>query len=1144
MSLPQAQARQQIKTLIDKYRSLAESERKALSEANVVHQFVVPLLETLGWPTQDPARYRYELQTVAGRPDMTLIPASGGTIFVEAKRFGAISELAEARQTIAGIVTPGELALPGMATDRTLAEQQAINYAFQNGGQWAILTNFERLRLFNARRDWLVLSFERPGAYLDEFDLLWQLSYTQVCNGGLDGLSNQRYRVDVDTDYLNFINTWRERLAQDILARRRENPWVLHTDGTIDVSALRAVVQRLLDRLVIIRFAEDHLIIPPGTLAEIYELRKRNPYTFSLSQHYAQLFRRFDEQHNSALFAADLTDQAILSDEALGGLTTKLYEARYRALSADIMGNTYEQYLGKTLVQVGNTVLTRNNLETRKKQGSYYTPQVIVRYLVDQTLGRYLYGTTTGQPDGAPLPDEPRKSATDIRTLRVIDPACGSGSFLIYAYAVLADFYRREIERLEGERTAKLQALMVAGVTTPFELELELAPWTAELNRLRTYPRLILEQHLYGVDLDPQAAEIATVNLMMRAMADQPASERRLPLILSQNVKVGNSLIGAGPTDARYAAHAADLAALRRLRHQLISEAESGHAATLFAIAEHLGRVNQTLDERLASCLPNATVHRPFNWLAEFPEVFVDAEGARHAEAGFQVVLGNPPWEIIKPDLREYYAQFDARIESKLTRSQAEARIAELQADPVIVAGWQSQVARITAEAAYFSTGGDYTRQGKGDRATHKLFVERGYALLAAQGRLGLVIPSGIYTDLGTKPLRELLLHEGRIEFLFNFSNERFFFPDVHHSFKFTLLGAQKGVFSDGFWASFRFNPRVAVRPEELPEFLAKAENLVYIHVESLKKLNPENLTILEFTSQTDYALVERIYADHPTLTQWIDGSWNVSFTREFDKTNDRELFNESGLGLPVFQGANCGFYGEMLTPPDIWIEERLGREKLLRPLRKVAPNVPDDQIPLDYEHFRFGFRRIASSTNSRTLYVSYLPQRVFSMYTLTTTVQFYFSGTHFVRYMEKAEELFLYSCMASFVLDYIIRFQVASSVAMFNVYSLPVPRLTAGNPHFDAIVPRAARLTCTRAEFADLWQTVMGSAWTPASGVIDPVARQQVRDELDAIIAHLYGLSRGEFAHILSTFPLVFPSDAAGAAKKAAFLAVYDRFA
>lgn len=111
----------------------------------------------------------------------------------------------------------------------------------------------------------------------------------------------------------------------------------------------------------------------------------------------------------------------------------------------------------------------------------------------------------------------------------------------------------------------------------------------------------------------------------------------------------------------------------------------------------------------------------------------------------------------------------------------------------------------------------------------------------------------------------------------------------------------------------------------------------------------------------------------------------------------------------------------------------------------------------------------------------------------------------------------------------------------MFYMYQLPVPRLTAGNPYFDALVPRAARLTCTRPEFADLWRAVMGTDWHESDGATDLAARQQLRDEIDALVAHLYGLTREEFAHILTTFPLVFPADDAGRAKREQLLAVYD---
>jgi len=1105
----QSQAKIIIQQLIEKYNAISEEDRKATTEANVVHQFIVPLFESLGWPTQDPARYKYELSTQAGRPDMTFFPERGGVIFTEAKRFGAIKELAQARKTISGIITPGQLSLPGMATDRSPQEQQAINYAFKNGGTWAILTNFEKLRLFNARRDWLVLSFERPSAYLDDFDQLWQLSYQSVLNGQLDLLSNQRHREDVDADYLAFINRWREKLAQDIVTHPNANPWAFADADRVNLNKLRAVVQRVLDRLVVVRFAEDHLIAPAGTLYSLYELHHRNPYTFTLSELFARLYLRFDERHNSALFAPHLADQAIFSDEVLSGLINKLYEARYRAMSADIMGNTYEQYLGKTLVQVNGYVKTADNLETRKKQGSYYTPQVIVRYLVDNSLGRYLYGTANGRADGDPLPGETRKTAANIQELRVLDSASGSGSFLIYAYHVLADFYRSERKQLEQELTQKADELAAQGLN-PIDIRIELATIRSEYDRLADYPNLILENHLYGVDLDPQAAELATVNLIMQAMADQTGSKKRLPLILNQNVKVGNSLIGALDMPD----HSQDLAKLRRLRRLLPTETETNdHAATLKSIANISAQLNAALNKDLVPYFDDPTAQRPFNWAVEFPEAFVDEYGQPKGDsAGFDIVIGNPPWEIVKPDLREYYAQFDPEIESRLTRRKVEARIKDLNADPKIKAGWEAQKAGIEARSAYYKNSGNFTRQGRGDTATHKLFLERGYCLLKNKGRLSFVIPSGIYTDLGTKDLRAMLLNEGRIEYLYNFSNERFFFPAVDHRVKFTLLGARKGQQSNGFWAAFRFDPRVAVHPKDLPEFLSDANNLVYIRRDSLRRFSPDSLSVMEFQTQFDYEVIEKIYGNWPLLRKQIENTWNIGFTSEFHMTSARHLFKQVSTGYPLYEGKMVHQFDASLSEPRYWLSE----------------------TDLKYSHARPAVRAIARATDTRTLIVTMLPPRTGAGNSLLVIPE----G------LSNKQALYLIANLNSFILDTVLRFKIAANVNMFYLYQLPLPRLNPGNPYFDAIVPRAARLTCTKPEFADLWQEVVGEAWDESKGATDPQERQTLRNELDALIAHLYGLSRDDFAYILGAFPLVFPDSDEGEIRMETLLAVYDHFA
>lgn len=1122
--ISETQARQALQTLVQSYDHLPPDERRQMSEASVVRQFIDRLLEeVLGWPIKDPLRYKYELNTQAGRPDLTLFPEKGGTIFVEAKRFGVIKELKEARNTLAGTITPGQLALPGMATDRTLEEQQAINYAFANGGTWAILTNFQKLRLFNARRDWLVLSFEEPSAYLRDFDLLWQLAYENVVQGSLDTLSNQRHTEEVDVNYLAFVNEWREKLARDIVEHPARNAWVFSDNGRLDLPLLRAAVQRYLDRLVVIRFAEDHLVIPPGTLRQFHDLKTWEMlYTFTMDEFIDRFVRGFNDNHNSGLFAWNVADQAEFSDEVLIPLIGKLYEARYRAMPADILGNTYEQYLGKALVVENGTVVTRDNLETRKKQGSYYTPQVIVRYLVDNSLGRLLYGTRDGKPTGEPLAGERRKTALDIRDLRVLDSACGSGSFLIYAYYVLSDFYESELERLERERAARYRELVAGGMTNPLDLEIQLTPLAAERERIRNYPRLILEHHLYGVDLDPQAAEIAVVNLMMRAM-ERRHREKRLPLILNQNVKVGNSLVGLRPDDPRVLEHRDALAALRALRLKLVSAPDGPeHDETAAALEQATTGVNALLDTHLADHFSNMERVRPFHWGVEFPEAFYDADGAPLDQPGFDVVIGNPPWEILKPDLREFYAQFDERIESKLNRPQVEARITELDAENADRrALFEAQVQFTEQTAAYVRSTADYTKQGRGDTATHKLFVERMYHLLRDGGRLGYIVPSGIYTDLGTRDLREMLLTEGNVQYIYSFSNERFFFKGVDHRFKFALIGAQKGPQTEGFWAAFRFNPRVAVAPDDLPVFLGNLSNLIYVERETIERFSPDSLSLMEFQTRRDYELAQTIYRIFPLLGENVIETWNVQLANEFHMTNDRRYFNNMRRGIPLYEGKMIHQYDAFYSSPQLWIDaEKVGT--LTQELQ--------DQL----RTYRVVHRRIASTTNERTLISAIVPPN--SACEINATVALVNGPS------QQSAKFFLSALLNSFVLDTVIRYKVSTTLNMFYVYQLPVPRLNPGDAFFDAIVPRAARLTCTRAEFADLWQDVMGEPWDASKGATDPAERQRLRDEIDALVAHLYGLSRADFDHILGTFPLVFPDTDAGRVRRSALLGVYDR--
>ncbi len=1126
--------RAKLQALIEKYHEAMKGDGLLFSERDVIEQFIRPFLgDVLGFPVDDPTRYRTEVRTSTGRPDIVVYPDNGQNIFIEAKRFGRISKLSIARKQL-NAVKPHQLWLPGMAKDRIYEEQQAINYAFETGGKWAILTNFETLRLFNARRDWLILSFDGPDTYIQDFDFLMKLSYEAILEGSLDELDGTRYRLDIDEDYLAFINEWREKLGRDLLQNRAKNTW-LFTDNKADANMLREVVQRFIDRLVVIRFAEDHFVIPP-TLEGIFNLGQTNIYVI-LQNILHDFFSEFDKHHNSALFAQHLTDQAHFSQKTILDFLGFLNNARYRAMPADILGNTYEQYLGKRLTIEDGDIFTRDNLETRKKQGSYYTPQPMVQFLVDRTLGRYLYATQDGTPDGIPLPDQTRKTSSDIIDLTIIDCASGSGSFLIYAYQVLATFYQAEIKRLEAlyeSRSLELHQQQLSKV----DIQLELIPIKAELERIRQYPRLILEKHIYGVDLDPQAAEVAVVNLMMRALEGQTKNathaDKRLPLLLNQNIKVGNGLVGVLPHEIA-PEHHATIAQLIALRAELLT---LGHGARHDAVVTEIealtaalrGHYHQTFAPHFAD-LPRAN---PFHWGVEFPEVFFNADGTPKPDGGFTIIIGNPPWEIVKPDLREFYAQYDPKIEHGYKRAQVEKIIADLNHQhPEYLAEYTASTHHIEQTAAYIRQSPHFTHQGKGDPATHKMFVERAWSLLRPDGFLGYVVPSGIYSDLGTKELRQMLFDHGRVIVMAGLSNVRGAFPSIDSRFKFTLFAVQKGGKTTSFPVTFRIGyedyPPLRDdfdRDDVLRAVLYDKQAYFEMTIPTIKRFSPDTLSLMEFKSADAYRRADKLYANHPRLGDILEGIWNLKFAREFDMTNDRHLFEESEIDstgakrLPLYEGKMIHQFDAFFAQPQYWVDEKRGAERL------------KNKTGTGYREYRLAFRDIAASTNERTLISTILPKNVFAN---NKVPLIYISDS------PNNHQTMLYVCgvLNSYVMDFLIRQKVSTSLNFFYMYTLPMPRIDETHPLFKPIVGRVAQLVCTRPEFDDLWAS-LGDWVSDLPRATEAPLREVVRAELDALVAHLYGLAHFEYDALLRTFPLVFPNTPEGNTAREKYAGMY----
>jgi hypothetical protein len=404
----------------------------------------------------------------------------------------------------------------------------------------------------------------------------------------------------------------------------------------------------------------------------------------------------------------------------------------------------------------------------------------------------------------------------------------------------------------------------------------------------------------------------------------------------------------------------------------------------------------------------------------------------------------------------------------------------------------------------------------------YKLFVEQCYNLLRAGGRCGMIAPGSLYTDLGAKQLREVLFSAAEVSSLFGLSNEKYIFEGVHHSQKLCILTFRKAGTTDGFIGAFRINPREAIRPEDLYSFLHSPSEHLALSVPMIRKLSPESLSVMEFKGPRDVAIAEKVMR-FPLLGQHLTDTWNVRFGTEFHMTNDSHLFKTApGQGrLPLYEGKMIYQFECHRAEPKYWLNEREARAALLGRQEDVGQQ-------LQYQSYRLGFCDVARNTDARTAIMTMLPRNVFCNHKLPTAWVTERSGMVF----EPRCALVFCALLNSLVADFLLRQRVTTNLTFIILNQLPVPRPTKQDAIFPKAVNRAARLICTTPEFDDLAREV-GLAGHQ-DGVTEEARRTALRAELDALIAHLYGLTEEELSYILTTFPLV--SDLAKVATQNAY--------
>ncbi len=572
-----------IKELIERFqKNLSEYNSKGYNEAQLRQEFINPFFEALGWdvynksgaaPAYRDVIHEDSIKITGGTkaPDYCFTLSGRRMFFVEAKK------------PAVGIVSDSN------------PVYQLRRYAWSAELSLSILTNFEDLCIYESRQKPHVgdkSSVERVKhikytEYVERWDEIASVfSYSSVKQGSFDqfakSVEKKRGTQEVGDEFLKEIEEWREKLAKNIAIR----------DPNLGVRELNFCVQKTIDRIIFLRMCEDRGIESYGQLRSIAEKD-------SIYENLCKIFKKADEKYNSGLFhfrkekerntlIDELTLTLSIDDAILKNIFRHLYYPNcpyeFSVLPPDILGNVYEQFLGKVIrLTGGHRAKIEEKPEVKKAGGVYYTPVYIVDYIVQNTIKKLCSGKTPKQ----------------ISNMRILDPACGSGSFLLGAYSYLLDYHLNYYT--QNKKPKRLKDQIYQGKDGQWFLTIK------EKKR-------ILLNNIYGVDIDNQAVEVTKLSLLLKVLEGTSRdifekqqklwTERVLPDLVN-NIKCGNSLIGP--------------------------DYYNSSQTKLIEDNEEMYRINA------------------FDWKIEFKSIMDDG--------GFDVVIGNPPYvrQETLGDFKEYF---------------------------------------------------------------------------------------------------------------------------------------------------------------------------------------------------------------------------------------------------------------------------------------------------------------------------------------------------------------------------------------------------------------------------------------------------------------------------------------------------------
>ena len=862
-----------------------------------------------------------------------------------------------------------------------------------------------------------------------------------------------------------------------------------------------------------------------------------------------------------------------------------LVRVNWRDMGPDELGYVYEGLLelvpqitgdGRSFSFAG---ADESRGHARKTTGSYYTPDELVQLLLASALDPAVKRTVDAHPE---------RPVDALLELAIVDPACGSGHFLLAAARRLADHVAR---------------IRAGGTPTPDDYQHAL--------------RDVVRRCIYGVDMNPLAVEICKVSLWMESI------DPGLPLtFLESHIRCGNSLIGTNRVlmgeqvpDTAWAALEGDDKKVTRSLKRLNREEIAGQRRLAFeprnetgVLRDSMHAVEQAPDTDAAALgqkqrkwkallaseayehekvvadawcaaflwpknepgpgveaapttgpwlalrdrdMPPspalvdttrriAEYYGLFHWELAFPHVF--------ARGGFDVVLGNPPWERVKLQELEFFAKREPSIATARNAAERKKLIAALPAtNPVLWKEWTSATRVAQGQSHFVRQSGRYPLCGKGDVNTYALFAEHNWKVIAPRGCAGFIVPSGIVTDDSTKEYFQALLDRGALASVYHFENESLVFKGLHHAYRFVLLTIRESRQAD-----LLFYARRAVDLHDRRRHFA-------LTTADFATLNPNTRTCPTFRSHRDADINLAMYRRAGVLWRESDpdgNPWGVRFLRMYDMANDSGLFRtraelasagwrldgsrfekDEEVMLPLYEAKMIHQFDHRFGSYEVQSEAQANQGKLPE-LDHVAHADPGRITLSRYwvheggvaarlddtwdRRWLLGWRDIVRAGDIRTVIACIIPRaavnHTFPLITPSSDPQLVVN---------------LYANMSSIPFDYCARQKVGGvHLTFFTMRQLPVFSAAAyamsapWAPSIrirDWLLPRILELTYTA------WNLKAFAEDCDDDGppfIWNPERRFQLRCEIDAAFFHMYGISQDETAYVLDTFPVLEQSE------------------